>query len=57
MRTKYNDVAKANMAYVKHRKHNRQQTRKIIRRLLSLECKMLGEIRKQMRTHEDRKLL
>ena len=57
MRTKYNDVAKANMAYVKQRKHNNRQTLKIIRRLLSLECKMLGEIRRQMRTHGDRKLL
>ncbi len=57
MRTKYNDVAKANMAYVKQRKHSKQQTRKIIRRLLSLEGKMLGEIRRQMRVHEDKKLL
>lgn len=57
MRTKYNDVAKAHMAYVKQRKHNKRQTRRIIRRLLSLEDKMLVEIRRQMRTHEDRKLL
>ena len=35
-RTKYNDVSKANMAYRKQRKHSRNQTRKILRRLLCL---------------------
>ncbi len=42
---------------MKQRRHSKQQTRKIIRRLLSLEGKMLGEIRRQMRVHEDKTLL
>lgn len=57
MRTKYNDIAKANLAYRKQRKHSRKQTRKMISRLLALLGKMLGEIRRQMRVHPDKELL
>ena len=57
LRTKYNDVSKAHLAYAKQRKHTKQHTRKILRRLLNLEGKMLGEIRRQMRAHEDSQLL
>ncbi len=45
------------MSYVKQRERTKQWTRKIIRSLLRLEGKMLGEIRRQMRVHEDKKLL
>lgn len=45
-RTKYNDVEKANMGYVKQRKHSKSQTRKMVRRLLMLLGKLLKEIRK-----------
>lgn len=51
MRTKYNDIDKANLAYRKQRKHTHKQTRKMIMRLLALMGKMLGEIRRQMRVH------
>ena len=51
LRTKYNDIEKANLAYRKQRKHTHKQTRKMIKRLLVLLCKMLGEIRRQMRVH------
>ena len=43
--TKYLDVEKANMGYVKQRKHKKAQQRRVIRRLLNL----LGKIRKEMR--------
>ena len=36
MRTKYNDIEKANLAYRKQRKHTHKQTRKMIIRLLVL---------------------
>ena len=36
MRTKYNDIEKANLAYRKQRKHTHKQTRKMIMRLLAL---------------------
>ena len=52
-RTKYRDVEKANMGYVKQRKHNKGQTRKITRRLVSLLGKILGEIRKREREHRN----
>ena len=42
-RTKYLDVEKANMGYVKQRKHNKGQTKKMLRRLLALLEKMLKE--------------
>ena len=57
MRTKYNDIEKANLAYRKQRKHTHKQTRKMIMRLLALLCKMLGEIRRQMRIHSCEGLL
>ena len=57
MRTKYNDIEKANLAYRKQRKHTHKQTRKMIMRLLALLCKMLGEIRRQMRVHSCEGLL
>ena len=51
-RTKYLDVEKANLAYVKQRKHNKSQQRKITRRLIKLLGKILAEIRKVEREHE-----
>ena len=57
LRTKYNDIEKANPAYRKQRKHTHKQTRKMIMRLLALLCKMLGEIRRQMRVHSCEGLL
>ena len=57
LRTKYNDMEKANLAYRKQRKHTHKQTRKMIMRLLTLLCKMLGEIRRQMRVHSCEGLL
>ena len=57
MRTKYNDIEKANLAYRKQRKHTHKQTRKMIMRLLGLLGKMLGEIRRQMRVHPDEEIL
>ena len=57
LRTKYNDIEKANLAYRKQRKHTHKQTRKMIMRLLALLCKMLGEIRRQMRVHSCEGLL
>ena len=57
LRTKYNDIEKANLAYRKQRKHTHKQTRKMIMRLLALLGKMLGEIRRQMRIHPDEELL
>lgn len=57
MRTKYNDIEKANLAYRKQRKHTHKQTRKMIMRLLALLGKMLKEIRRQMRVHSDMRLL
>ena len=57
LRTKYNDIAKANLAYRKQRRHNQKQTRKMIQRLLALLGKILGEIRRQICVHSDVKLL
>ena len=57
MRTKYNDIEKAHLAYRKQRKHTHKQTRKMIMRLLGLLGKMLGEIRRQMRVHPDEEIL
>ena len=45
-RTKYLDVEKANMVYVKQRKHKKSQQRRIIRRLINLQGKILKEIRR-----------
>lgn len=57
MRTKYNDIDKANLAYRKQRKHTHKQPRKMTMRLLALLDKILGEIRRQMRVHPDEELL
>ena len=56
-RTKYNDVAKANMGYVKQRKHNKGQTKKMLRRLLALLEKILKELRKIERMEGGDKVL
>ena len=56
-RTKYLDVEKANMGYVKQRKHSKSQQRKLIRRLIHLLGKILSEIRKMMREHYGEELL
>ena len=52
-RTKFLDVQKANLTYRKQRKHSRNQTRKITRRLLDLLGKILKEIREIERGHEN----
>ena len=57
MRTKYNDIAEATLAYRKQRRHTQKQTRKMVQRLLALSGKILGEIRRQIRVHADMKLL
>ena len=46
MRTKYLDVSRDNMAYVKQRRHTQKRTRKIIHRMLELLGKMLAELRR-----------
>ena len=46
MRTKYLDVSRGNMAYVKQRRHSQKQTHKMIRRLLDLLGKILAELRR-----------
>ena len=46
MRTKYLDVSRDNMAYVKQRRHTKQRTHNIIRRLLGLLGKILAELRR-----------
>ena len=56
-RTKYLDVEKANMGYVKQRKHSKSQQRKLTRRLIHLLGKILGEIRKMMREHDGEELM
>lgn len=57
MRTKYTDIARANLSYRKQRKHTHKQTRKMISRQLALLGKLLGEIRRQLRVHTDASLL
>lgn len=56
-RTKYLDVAQANMAYVKQRRHKHKQTRRLIRRELALLGKILQEIRRLQREHHGDKAL
>ena len=56
-RTKYLDVEKANMGYVKQRKHSKSQSRKLTRRLLHLLGKILREIRKTEREHTESNVL
>ena len=57
LRTKFNDIEKANLAYRKQRKHTYKQTRKMTMRLLALLGKILGEIRRQLRIHPDEGLV
>lgn len=57
LRTKYNNIEKANLAYRKQRKHTHKQTRKMIMRQLALLGNILGKIRRQMRIHPDEDLL
>ena len=52
-RTKFLDVEKATLTYSKQRKHNKSQQRKITRRLIKLLGKILQEIRKPCREHDD----
>ena len=56
-RTKYLDVEKANMGYVKQRKHSKSQQRKLTRRLIHLLGRILEEIRKMVREHDDEEVL
>lgn len=56
-RTKYLDVEKANMGYVKQRKHDKGQTKKMLRRLLALLEKILRELRKIERMEGGDKVL
>ena len=53
LRTKYKEVEKARLAYAKQRKHKKKKTRHLIKRLLLLLDKILKEIRRQKRLHED----
>lgn len=56
-KTKYLDVEKANMGYVKQRKHSKSQTRRLTRRLVNLLGKILKEIRRMEGEHSDSNLL
>ena len=56
-RTKYLDVKKANLTYVKQRRHGKSQQRKITRRLIKLLGKILQEIRRIGREHEQGEIL
>ena len=56
-RTKYLDVEKANLTYVKQRKHSKSQQRKITRRLINLLGKILAEIRKVGRENDSEDVL
>lgn len=51
-RTKFLDVEKANLVYVKQRKHSRSQQRRITRRLIKLLGKILAEIRRVGREND-----
>lgn len=42
-RSKYKDVDKSRLAYAKQRKHKKSATRKLLRRLLNLLAKLLGQ--------------
>lgn len=55
-RIQYLDVEKANMGYVKQRKHNKGQTQKMLRWLLALLEKLLKELRKIERMGGDKVL-
>lgn len=51
-RTNFLDVQKANLTFLKQRKHTKSQTRKMTRRLLELLGKILKEIRKIERSND-----
>lgn len=53
LRTKYREVEKARLTYAKQRKHQKQKTRHLVMRLLRLLGKILKEIRRQKRLHDD----
>ena len=55
-RTKFLDVKKANLTYRKQRKHTKNQTRKITRRLLDLLGKILKEMRRMERENPEMEL-
>ena len=55
-RTKFLEVEKANMGYVKQRRHSKSQRRKLTRRLIHLLGRILGETRKMMREHDEEAL-
>ena len=54
LRTKYNDIEKANLAYRKQRKHTHKQTRKMIMRLLALLGKMLRQQKNHFKSGDSR---
>ena len=53
LRKKFLDIEKKNMAYRKQRKHTKSQTRKITRFLLDLLGKIVQEMWKMEREHEN----
>lgn len=57
LKTKYRDIEKAILAYVKQRKHKKNQTRHMIMRLLKLLGKILSEIRRLIRIHPEMVLM
>lgn len=57
LKTKYRDIEKANLAYMKQRKHKKNQTRHMIMRLLKLLGKILAEFRRQTRSHPEMELM
>ena len=50
-RSKYNDVDKARLSYAKQRKHKKSDTCKLLRRLLNLLKKLLGQWNKLVKQH------
>ena len=55
--TKYLDVEKANLTYVKQRKHSKSQQRRITRRLIRLLGKILAETRRVGRENDSEDVL
>ena len=56
-RTKYLDVEKANMGYAKQRRHSKSQQRRLTRRQIHLLGKILVEIRRMLREHDEEEVL
>ena len=56
-RTKYLDVEKANMGYAKQRRHSKSQQRRLTRRQIHLLGKILVEIRRMLREHDEEQVL